>query len=91
MKENHRDGEGAGHRRRHCRHDSGPGLADQGFEVVLLEKETVLGGLGNRLHHTIEGADIRQFVADLAARVEAHDKVQVLKQALIVDFSGYNG
>ena len=63
------------------------GLADQGFEVVLLEKETVLGGLGNRLHHTIEGADIRQFVADLAARVEAHDKVQVLKQALIVDFS----
>ena len=67
------------------------GLADQGFEVVLLEKEAVLGGLGNKLYHTIEGADIRKFVAELASKVEAHDKIQVLKQALIVDFTGYKG
>ena len=30
-------------------------LADQGFNTVLLEKETVLGGVANKIHHTIEG------------------------------------
>ena len=67
------------------------GLGDQGFDVVLLEKEDRLGGLANRLHHTIDGADVPAFVENLVSRVEAHDRIQVLKQALIVDFSGYKG
>ncbi len=32
------------------------GLADQGFEVVLVEKEPQLGGLARELTQTIEGA-----------------------------------
>mgnify|MGYP006278243305 FL=1 len=67
------------------------GLADQGFEVVLVEKEEQLGGLCNILSKTIEGEDIKRHVQELAETVENHEKIQVLKQALIVNFSGYKG
>ncbi|MCK5695801.1 MAG: FAD-dependent oxidoreductase, partial [Desulfobacula sp.] len=67
------------------------GLADQGYEVTLIEKENILGGLGNKLHHTIEGDDIRAYVNDLVQTIENHDKIEVLKQALIVGFGGYKG
>jgi heterodisulfide reductase subunit A-like polyferredoxin len=67
------------------------GLADQGYHVTLVEKENVLGGLGNRLHHTIEGADIKAYLSGLIASVESHANIDVLKQALIVGFGGYKG
>ncbi|MBT8374563.1 MAG: FAD-dependent oxidoreductase, partial [Deltaproteobacteria bacterium] len=34
-------------------------LAKQGFDVVLVEKETQLGGFSRNLHRTIEGEDIQ--------------------------------
>jgi heterodisulfide reductase subunit A-like polyferredoxin len=67
------------------------GLADQGFHVTLVEKEDSLGGLGRRLHHTIEGDDIKDYLSDLVNNVENHDNIDVLKQALIVSYSGYKG
>jgi heterodisulfide reductase subunit A-like polyferredoxin len=67
------------------------GLADQGFHVTLLEKQGQLGGLGMRLHHTIEGDDIRAFVSDLAEKIEGHDNIDVLKHALVTGFGGYKG
>ncbi len=67
------------------------GLADQGFHVTLLEKEDSLGGLGKRLHHTIEGDDIPAFVNDLVESVETHEHIEVLKQALVVEYGGYKG
>jgi len=66
-------------------------LADQDYEVILVEKQSLLGGFGNKLHHTIEGDDIRAYVKDLVEAVESHDKIEVLKQALIVGFDGYKG
>ncbi|MBG0779075.1 MAG: CoB--CoM heterodisulfide reductase iron-sulfur subunit A family protein, partial [Desulfotignum balticum] len=70
---------------------SAKALADQGFHVTLLEKEDTLGGLGRRLHHTIEGDDIQAFVKELADAVETHEHIDVLKQALVVEFGGYKG
>ncbi|MFO7749526.1 MAG: FAD-dependent oxidoreductase, partial [Desulfobacteraceae bacterium] len=67
------------------------GLADQGYEVVIVEKEAELGGLGNQLFSTIEGEDIRGYVKGLAEEVASHEKIQVLKQSLIVGFTGYKG
>ena len=67
------------------------GIADQGFEVVLVEKEAELGGLANRLHKTIEGADIQAYLSDLVEKVKNHPKIQVLTQSLIVDFTGFKG
>ncbi len=67
------------------------GLADQGFHVTLVEKQDTLGGLGRHLHHTIEGDDIRAYVEALVKGIEDHDNIDVLKQALIVGFTGYKG
>ncbi len=67
------------------------GLGNQGFDVVLVEKEKQLGGLAARLHHTIEGADIRAYLQELIAGVQAHAKIEVLTEAGITAFGGYKG
>jgi len=67
------------------------GLGDQGFEVVLVEKETQLGGMAARLHHTIEGGDIRAYLQKLIAKVRAHEKIELLTDATITGFGGYKG
>ena len=67
------------------------GLADQGFEVVLVEKEAEPGGLAKRLTATIEGADIGEYLKGLVSRVTSHDKIQLITNALIVGFSGFKG
>ena len=67
------------------------GLADQGYEVVLVEKEQQLGGMAAQLIKTIEGGDVRQYQKNLVQRVSSHDRIQVLLQSLIVGFSGFKG
>jgi heterodisulfide reductase subunit A-like polyferredoxin len=67
------------------------GLADQGFEVVLLEKEEQLGGLATQLTATIEGANIGDYLQGLIQKVTSHTKIQVLTQSLVVGFSGFKG
>ncbi len=67
------------------------GLADQGFEVVLVEKEKQLGGLATRLTSTIEGAVVGDYLKQLVDRVSSHDNIQVLTQSLVVGFSGFKG
>ncbi len=66
-------------------------LGDQGYETIIVEKEPELGGNARKLFHTIEGEDIQKYLASLIRRVEAHDKIQVLTNALVVAFSGYKG
>ena len=67
------------------------GIADQGFEVVLVEKEEKLGGMANRLTVTIEGADISTYLEELIQKVTSHPNIQILTQSLIVGFSGFKG
>jgi heterodisulfide reductase subunit A-like polyferredoxin len=67
------------------------GLADQGFEVILIEKEAELGGLAKQLTATIEGANIGEYLAGLVSRVTSHEKIQVITNALVVGFSGFQG
>jgi heterodisulfide reductase subunit A-like polyferredoxin len=67
------------------------GLADQDFEVVLVEKEAELGGLANRLTATIEGADVSDYLDGLIKKVTDHTKIQVLTNALIISFTGSQG
>ena len=67
------------------------GLADQGYEVVLVEKEDELGGLAKRLTATIEGAKVGAYLKDMIRKVTSHPKIQVLTRSLIVGFSGFKG
>jgi heterodisulfide reductase subunit A-like polyferredoxin len=66
-------------------------LGNQGFDVVLVEKDVQLGGFSRKLHHTIEGKDIQQYLKDLIAEVTAHEKIKVLTEARIIGFEGFKG
>ena len=66
-------------------------IADQGYEVVLVEKEERLGGMANRLQRTIEGWDVPRYLQELTGRVQSHPGIQVLTRALVVGFSGFKG
>lgn len=66
-------------------------LAEQGFQIYLLEKSDKLGGLAKELIKTLEGSDVQTFIADLIARVQNHPKIQIFTRALIVDHSGMPG
>ncbi len=66
-------------------------LSRQGFESTLIEKQAQLGGMGRKLHHTIEGADIRAYVDELTDQVTADEKITVLTNSEIVNFEGFQG
>jgi len=66
-------------------------IAQQGFDVVLVEKEAQLGGYSRKLHHTIEGEDVQAYLEKLIAEVTANEKIKVLKEARIVGFEGFKG
>ena len=67
------------------------GLARQGFEVVLVEKEKELGGLSRRIAHTIEGRDVQEFLAGLIEEVKPTAKLKSSPMPSITGFSGYKG
>jgi len=66
-------------------------IADQGYEVVLVEKEERLGGMAQRLQATIEGWDIQRYLQELIGRVQSHPRIQALTRSLIVGFGGFKG
>ncbi len=67
------------------------GLAKQGFEVSVVEKEKELGGLSRRIAHTIEGKNVGAFLDGLIEEVKANRRIQILTDAKITGFSGYKG
>jgi heterodisulfide reductase subunit A-like polyferredoxin len=66
-------------------------LARQGFPVALVEKEPELGGFARRLHHTIEGADIRAYLKQLVGEVSGHPQIQIFTDTRITAFEGFKG
>jgi len=66
-------------------------LADQGFRVYLVERSAKLGGVAGHIRKTLEGEDVRQYMADLIERTMHHANIQVLRRAMIVDHSGMPG
>jgi heterodisulfide reductase subunit A len=66
-------------------------LADQGFEVFLVERERELGGNLRRLKTLISGDDPQVYLKDLIDRVKAHPKIKVFTQAEVENISGYIG
>lgn len=66
-------------------------LAEQGFEVYLLERGQELGGTARRLHYTLEGLDVQGYLQDMIRKVHRHPLVHVITGAEITDVSGYVG
>ncbi|MFC1580206.1 CoB--CoM heterodisulfide reductase iron-sulfur subunit A family protein, partial [Thermodesulfobacteriota bacterium] len=66
-------------------------LADQGLKVFLLERSRELGGMAKEIRKTLEGEDIGTYIKGLIERTMAHEGIQVLTQAVIVDHTGMPG
>jgi len=70
---------------------SAQNLAEQGFEVYLLEKESDLGGVARRIHYTLEGMDVQAYLRDLIGKVYRHPSIHVYTDCTIREASGYVG
>ncbi|GFP30321.1 heterodisulfide reductase subunit A2 [Candidatus Hakubella thermalkaliphila] len=66
-------------------------LADQGFEVYLVEREGRLGGIANRLHYVFENQDPGELVTSLARKVEEHPRIHLYLHTELKKFSGFVG
>ncbi|MBE0577506.1 MAG: CoB--CoM heterodisulfide reductase iron-sulfur subunit A family protein [Desulfuromonadales bacterium] len=66
-------------------------MAEQGFEVYLLEKDSDLGGMARRIHSTLEGMDVQKHLNALIRKVYQHPSLRVLTDCSITEVSGYVG
>jgi len=66
-------------------------LAEQGFEVCLIERSNVLGGVARRIYYNLDGDDVQQFLDELINKVQEHPKIRVYTDTWIVDVHGYVG
>jgi heterodisulfide reductase subunit A len=66
-------------------------LAEQGFEVHLVEKDSELGGMARRIRTTLEGVDVQAYVKELIRQVYRNPLIHVSHAAKITDASGYVG
>jgi heterodisulfide reductase subunit A len=66
-------------------------IANQGHEVHLVEQNAELGGIARRIHSTLDGLDVQDYLRDLTAQVYQHRLIHVYHGATITDAKGYVG
>jgi heterodisulfide reductase subunit A len=66
-------------------------LAERGFKVYLAERNGRLGGLAALIHRNLEGDDVQAYVRQLVNRTHAHDNIEVITHAIVVDHQGLPG
>ncbi len=66
-------------------------IARQGHEVHLLEMDSELGGIARRIHYTLDGLDVQEYLRDLIRNVYQNHLIYVYHNAEITDASGYVG
>ena len=47
--------------------------------------------MARKLHHTIEGADIQAYIKDLIEKVTAREEIEILTDAVVLSFDGFQG
>jgi heterodisulfide reductase subunit A len=66
-------------------------LADQGFEVFLVEKSPELGGNARRIGRTAGGEDVQAYLGKLIERARRHRKIRIFTGAELAEVTGYVG
>ena len=66
-------------------------IADQGYEVALVERRERLGGNLVRLKRMPDGRSVEEFLRELTRKVEDHPRVKVFTNSEIVAVDGYIG
>jgi heterodisulfide reductase subunit A len=66
-------------------------LADQSFQVYLIEKEKTLGGLLRNLHRTLQGNDVREYLKEKIKQVLSHEYIKVYTDVEVKKTEGFVG
>ncbi len=66
-------------------------LAEQGFDVHLVEREKALGGNLRRVNFLLSGEDPQAILEDLIDRVKAHPRIKLYLETSLENVSGYVG
>ncbi|MCX7994828.1 MAG: CoB--CoM heterodisulfide reductase iron-sulfur subunit A family protein [candidate division WOR-3 bacterium] len=66
-------------------------LAEQGFEVFLVEKENELGGNLRHIYKTVENRDVRYFLNQTIEKIRANKLIKVYTNARIKEITGFVG
>jgi len=66
-------------------------LAEQGFDVYLVEKEKELGGLARNVFWTLDKGDIQEFLKKRIAEVTSHSRIRVYKGLTVKNTEGFVG
>ncbi|WP_425060566.1 tRNA 5-methylaminomethyl-2-thiouridine biosynthesis bifunctional protein MnmC [Sporomusa carbonis] len=66
-------------------------LADRGFNSTLIEKSAELGGYVRNLSGSLETQNLKQTIENLEKQVRKNDKIEVLTNSEVVEFTGRQG
>jgi heterodisulfide reductase subunit A-like polyferredoxin len=66
-------------------------LADQGYEVTLLEAKSELGGQARNLRKTWRGEDVKDYLNDLIVRVNDNVHIRVYQNSDLEEVKGFVG
>jgi len=66
-------------------------IAEQGFDVTLIEREKQLGGILQRLRHTFDEPDIQSYLEHLAEELFSHKHITVYTESELVNVEGFVG
>ena len=66
-------------------------IADQGFEVCLVEREGDLGGQLRDIHYTVSGSDAKALLGSTVAKVRSHGLITVLTEGEVESIEGFVG
>ena len=66
-------------------------VADQGFQVSIIERETLLGGLLKNVYRTLEGDDVQQFLKTRIGEVVAHPRINIYTGVEVKKTEGFVG
>jgi heterodisulfide reductase subunit A-like polyferredoxin len=66
-------------------------IAEQGFEVYLIEKKNNLGGNLRNIYSTLQGGDVQELMKNMIQRIFGNRKIHVYTTANIQETSGYLG
>jgi heterodisulfide reductase subunit A len=67
------------------------GLAQQGFECALVEVDKELGGNLRKIHYTLEGNNVQDFLQETVKGVLTNPRIQVFTNTQVKQINGYIG
>ena len=66
-------------------------IAEQGFEVDLLERSSELGGKLSEIFYTLEGIEVQKLLRETTKKVENNPLIHVYKESVMKRVAGFAG